>query len=93
VTVPVLHRGRTSLDQLHSLIGPSAFESQFDDPTTGETDNLMEGLYCRTETDGYVNVRAKMVRAEFFEKVKQSEHWQHQKMVPNQLAEGVNIWG
>ncbi len=91
-TVPVLHRGRASLDQLHSLLRPSAFESAFENPATGETDNLMEGLYCRTEADGFVSGRAKMVRVEFVEKVKQSQHWQHQAMVPNGLAEGVNIW-
>src|ERR1051325_2720649 len=35
-----------------SLIGPSAFGSQFENPTSGECDNLMEGLYCRTEAKG-----------------------------------------
>ena len=44
------------------------------------------------EADGRVTGRAKMVRAEFVEKVKQSEHWQHQKMIPNLLAEGADIW-
>jgi hypothetical protein len=34
-----------------------------------------------------------MVRPEFVEKVKQSEHWQHQVMVPNQLAEDAIIGG
>jgi hypothetical protein len=33
-----------------------------------------------------------MVRSEFVEKVKQSEHWQHQALVPNELAEGADIW-
>ena len=52
----------------------------------------MEGLYCRTEADGGVTGRAKLVRSEFVEKVKQSEHWQHQKMIPNLLADGADIW-
>ena len=52
----------------------------------------MEGLYLRTEADGQVTGRAKLVRAEFVEKIKQSEHWQHQAMVPNLLAEGAEIW-
>ena len=91
-TVPVLHRGRASLEQLRSVIGPSAFESSFENPVTGRTDNLMEGLYCRTEAEGSVSGRAKMVRSEFVEKVKQSEHWQHQALVPNELAEGADIW-
>ena len=92
ITVPVLHRGPVRFDQLRSLVGPSAFESHFENPTTSGTDNLMEGLYCRTEANGYVSGRAKMVRLEFVEKVKQSEHWQHQSMVPNELAEGADIW-
>jgi hypothetical protein len=38
-----------------------------------------------------VTGRAKFVRSEFVEKIKQSTHWQHQAMVPNQLADGVDI--
>jgi hypothetical protein len=91
-TVPVIHRGPTTADELRSLIGPSAFGSAFDNPVTGRTDHLMEGLYVRTEAGGQVTGRAKMVRPEFVEKVKQSEHWQHQAMVPNELAEGAEIW-
>ena len=44
------------------------------------------------EADGGVTGRAKFVRSEFVEKVKQSEHWQHQAIVPNLLAEGAEIW-
>ena len=91
-TVPAMHRGRVTADQLQSLIGPSAFDSAFDNPTTGQIDNLMEGLYVRIEANGRVTGRANLVRAEFVERVKQSEHWQHQKMVPNKLAEGADIW-
>ena len=78
--------------ELESLIGPSHFDSQFENPLTKRTDNLMEGLYLRTEADGIVTGRAKFVRSEFVEKIKQSTHWQHQAMVPNQLASGVDIW-
>jgi hypothetical protein len=88
----VIHRGTVNTTKLQSLIGPSAFDSMFDNPASGKTDNLMEGLYVRTEAAGYVTGRAKIVRSEFVEKIKQSEHWQHQKMVPNELAEGVDIW-
>jgi hypothetical protein len=52
----------------------------------------MEGLYLRTEADDKVSGRAKFVRPEFVEKVKQSTHWQHQAMVPNLLKEGADIW-
>jgi hypothetical protein len=91
-TVPVLKRGRATAGELQALIGPSAFDSAFENPTSHQTDNLMEGLYCHTEEIGVVTGRAKLVRPEFVEKVKQSEHWQHQKMVPNLLAAGADIW-
>ena len=91
-TVPVLHRGAIGKDELQELIGPSLFGSEFQNPVTRRTDNLMEGLYLRTEAAGYVTGRAKFVRPEFVEKVKQSTHWQHQAMVPNLLKEGADIW-
>ena len=92
LTVPVVHRGPATTDLLRKLIGPSRFDSRFENPLTGRTDNLMEGLYLRTEAEGCVTGRAKFVRPEFVEKVKQSEHWQHQAVVPNLLAEGAEIW-
>jgi hypothetical protein len=90
-TVPVVHRGSATAEQLRTLIGPSAYDSAFENPLSGRTDNLMEGLYCRTEAAGKVTGRAKLVRPEFVEKVKQSEHWHHQAMVPNLLADGAEI--
>ena len=91
-TVPIIHHGGLERDELEPLIGPSQFASQFDNPFTGKTDNLMEGLYLRTEADGAVSRRAKFVRPEFIEKIKQSTHWRDQAMTPNQLAEGIDIW-
>lgn len=91
-TVPVIHQGPIQQEDLEPLIGPSAFDSVFDNPITGATDNLMEGLYFRTEANGTVTGRAKCVRSEFVEKVKRSEHWKHQRMVPNRLADGADIW-
>lgn len=92
LTVPVIHRGPLTADELHPLIGPSRFDSVFKNPRTGSADNLMEGLYLRTESGGRVTGRAKFVRPEFVEKVKESEHWQYQALVANLLAEGVEIW-
>lgn len=91
-TVPVLHQGAAEAEELRSLIGPSRFGAQFDNPLTGQMDELAEGLYVRTEADGVVTARGKLVRPEFVERVKQSEHWQHQKMIPNELVEGADIW-
>jgi hypothetical protein len=92
LTVPVLHRGAATQDELLALIGPSRFDSAFENPLTGRTDNIMEGLYLRTEASGAVSARAKLVRPEFVERVKQSEHWQHTAMVPNLLAGDAEIW-
>ena len=92
LTVPVLHKGKATIEQLKNLITKSAFDSQFPNPITGKTDALMEGVYLRTEKDGFVTGRAKLVRPEFVEKVKQSDHWKHQKMIPNELAPGASIW-
>jgi hypothetical protein len=91
-TVPVIHTGPLTRKQLAGLIGPSRYASQFENPVTRRTDNLMEGLYLRTESDAVVSGTAKFVRPEFVDKVKQSTHWQHQPMVPNLLAEGADIW-
>jgi hypothetical protein len=91
-TVPVIHTGSLQREKLERLIGPSQFDSHFDNPLTGRPDNLMEGLYLRTEANGVVTGRAKFVRPEFVEKIKQSTHWQHQMMVPNGLAKDVDIW-
>jgi RNA ligase len=91
-TVPVLHRGASDRGRLGALIGPSLFEGRFEDPTTGRTDEIMEGLHLRTEAGGVVTGRAKFVRPEFVEKVKQSAHWQYQAMTPNLLREGADLW-
>lgn len=91
-TVPVLHRGSATHEELLAMLGPSGFDSEFDNPFTGRPDNVMEGLYLRTEAKGFVTARAKVVRPEFIERVKQSDHWMHRSMVPNVLAEGVELW-
>jgi len=91
-TVPIVHRGAIKTEEILKLIKSSAYAANFDNPLSGKTDNLMEGLYLRLEDRNKVTGRAKIVRPEFVEKIKQSEHWQHQKMVPNQLAEGANMW-
>lgn len=91
-TVPVVHAGAVKRKELVKLIAPSAYDSQFTHPDTGVVDNLMEGLYLRIEKDEAVSGRAKLVRGEFTEKVKQSEHWQYQQMEKNLLADDADIW-
>ena len=91
-TVPVVHRGKLKRSDLEDLIQASAFGAEFDNPMTGRKDNLSEGLYLRVESEGQVTGRAKVVRPEFVEKIKQSTHWQQQVMTPNKLADNVDIW-
>lgn len=91
-TVPVVHRGAIMQDELIGLVGPSQFGARFENPVTKRVDDRMEGLYVRTESAGTVTSRAKYVRYEFVEKIKQSTHWQHQAVVPNVLKEGADIW-
>ena len=91
-TVPIVHRGKTTPKQLRSLVGQSQFESQLTNPSSGRSDDLMEGLYLRTEKNGVVTARAKFVRPEFTQCVQQSNHWQQETMVPNELADSVDIW-
>lgn len=91
-TVPVIQRGPLREESLEALIGESAFGAVFENPLTGAADARMEGLYLRTESDRAVTGRAKKVRPEFVERVKQSEHWQHRTMVPNELAAGADLW-
>ncbi|MDB2687426.1 RNA ligase family protein [Mariniblastus sp.] len=91
-TVPIVHRGKLKRSDLESLIETSAFGAEFDNPLTGRKDDLSEGLYLRIENEAQVTGRAKIVRPEFVEKIKQSVHWQQQIMTPNELADGVDIW-
>ncbi|QEG25262.1 RNA ligase family protein [Mariniblastus fucicola] len=91
-TVPVVHRGELSFDELLELVVSSPFGASLEHPTTGEIDDLVEGLYLRTEDDAKVTSRAKYVRPEFIEKIKQSQHWQYERMIPNELTENADIW-
>lgn len=53
----------------------------------------MEGLYVKVEEDGQVLERYKWVRASFLAKVVASDsHWQSRPIVPNLLAEGVDLY-
>lgn len=60
-----------------------------------ETDDFaaMEGLYLKIEEDGQVKGRLKWVRASFLSAIADSgSHWLDRPIVPNQLAEGVDLW-
>ncbi len=61
-----------------------------------ETDALdaMEGLYLKVEEGERVVGRYKWVRASFHQSVEASEsHWLSRPIIPNQLREGVELFG
>lgn len=91
-TVPVVHQGTSKHGALEEMMGASAFGAEFQNPITGRVDSRMEGLYLRTEKNGIVSGRAKIVRPEFVEKVKQSGHWQYQAIVQNELDGDADVW-
>ena len=61
-----------------------------------ETDpsEQMEGLYIKIEDGGQVRGRYKMVRADFHDIIAAAGgHWHDRPILPNQLAEGVSLYG
>lgn len=71
-TVPRVNTGVFSLGEIPNLIG---WSSLYDGP--------MEGIYLRQENSNWLIQRAKVVRAEFVEKI--GEHWSKQSALPNRL--------
>jgi hypothetical protein len=65
-------------------------------PGTGlETDpsDDAEGLYLKIEENGVVTQRLKWIRWSFLSSVLDSgSHWMDRPIVPNELAEGVDLW-
>lgn len=61
-----------------------------------ETDprDEMEGLYVKVEEDGVVRERYKFIRHSFLTAILDAgEHWLERPIVPNQLADGVDLFG
>ena len=71
-TVPEIFRGHIALDQASDLIGNSRLGAP-----------RMEGLYLRSESDGHLQQRAKVVRAEFKQQIE--EHWTRRALIKNRL--------
>lgn len=58
-----------------------------------DTSNLMEGLYVKAEEAGRVVGRYKFIRVSFLTSVLDSgSHWLRRPILPNRLAEGVNLF-
>ncbi len=61
--------------------------------TQTDGDDRMEGLYVKCERDGVVTARYKFVRASFLTSVVSSDsHWIDRPILPNELADGVDIF-
>jgi hypothetical protein len=59
-----------------------------------ESSDLSEGLYIKVEEGGQVEGRYKYIRASFLTTVVDSStHWLHRPIVPNRLADGVDLFG
>ena len=55
--------------------------------------SLSEGLYIKTEENGVVTGRYKWVRYDFLQTVVESgSHWQDRPLLPNLLADGVDLF-
>ncbi|CTQ55741.1 hypothetical protein LP7551_04287 [Roseibium album] len=58
-----------------------------------EDSDLSEGLYLKLEDDRNVVGRFKFVRADFVQAIAASDgHWQSRPILPNRLADGVDIF-
>lgn len=58
-----------------------------------EDSDLAEGLYLKVENEHTVTDRFKYVRGDFLQAIQASEgHWQDRTILPNRLAEGVDIF-
>ena len=71
--VPRLGQGKFDLEDMKRLLGRSRF-----------ADGPAEGLYIRWDCGGYLEQRAKLVRAEFTQAI--GEHWTRASIRPNHLA-------
>jgi hypothetical protein len=100
VSVPVLQTGKfTKMSEITQWVKPSLYKTpQWREKVSlvgSETDNsdFSEGLYLKWEEDGIVKGRYKWVRPDFLQTILDSgTHWRDRIIVPNQLAEGVNLW-
>jgi ATP-dependent RNA circularization protein (DNA/RNA ligase family) len=82
-TVPALGTGRFDLARLRVLLTASRL-----------TEGPPEGIYVRTESDGRVIARAKLVRAGFTQAIEQ--HWSRKPLETNSLradADRAQQWG
>jgi hypothetical protein len=90
---PSLYKGPDWRDKLVESAVARGLDSGKAIEETDPTD-LMEGLYIKVEEDDQVDERYKYVRADFLTTVVDSgTHWLRRPIVPNGLADGVDLFG
>ncbi len=78
-SVPLIFEGRTDKIKLLNLLNtPSKL-----------SDELIEGIYLRKESEGYLQHRAKIVRADFIQTI--DTHWMHKKIEHNTVLARTKI--
>ncbi|MFG5383008.1 RNA ligase family protein [Yoonia sp. R2-816] len=89
---PSLYKSANWRDALDKAAVVSGSRADFVARQTEDSD-LAEGLYIKVEPAGSVTERFKYVRHDFLQAIEASEgHWQDRPILPNQLAEGVDIF-
>lgn len=69
--VPSIYKGKVDKIKLFNLLQTPSMLS----------DEPLEGIYLRSEADGYLQNRAKLVRADFIQTI--DTHWMHKQIVRN----------
>ena len=89
---PSLYKTPNWRDALATAAMASNSRAEMVDAQTEDSD-LAEGLYLKHETDKTVQDRFKFVRADFVQTLHASGgHWLDRPILPNGLAEGVDIF-
>jgi hypothetical protein len=91
--VPSLAKGPKWRDRLMAVARERGLDTE---RVIAETDrsDFGEGLYIKVEEEGRVVERLKYVRADFLATVLDSgTHWLRRPIVPNQLADDVDLFG
>jgi len=96
--ISLLRQSRFRSDQWRDRLSQLCVDIGLDEQLVieKETDpsDKAEGLYIKLEHADRVAERCKFVRRSFVESVDSSEsHWQQRPIVPNQLCDGVDIFG
>lgn len=87
-----LYKSARWKDRLGEVAVESGVEAERAGLETDPSDDA-EGLYLKVEEDGVVQMRLKWIRWSFLSSVLDSgSHWMARPSVPNQLAEGVELW-